>query len=136
MRSIRHAYDVYDVYYQQQGVLPMKKIKRFDTKKIMFDLYHECMHVFRFFKLYKPWKVFSTWKIGLKRSKILAAGAALSKNLFLFNPPLRSALLLVRQLSGPLTSLGILSIPSKDTFDIHDFISAQSEGMSSIKCIL
>lgn len=60
---------------------------------------------------------------------MLAAGAALTKNLFLFNAPLRNALFVVRELSGPLTSLGMLSIPCKDTFDIHDFIIAQSKGM-------
>ena len=60
---------------------------------------------------------------------MLAAGASLTKNLFLFNAPLRNALFVVRELSGPLTSLGMLSIPCKDTFDIHDFITAQCEGM-------
>ena len=67
---------------------------------------------------------------------MLAAGAALTKNLFLFNPPLRNALLVVRQLSGPLSSLGMLSVPSKATYDIHDFITAQSEGMPSIQFTL
>lgn len=86
-------------------------------------------YVYRFFKLYKPWKVFSVWKTGLKRGKMIAAGAALTKNLFLFNTPLRNALFVVRELSGPLTSLGMLSIPYKDTFDIHDFITAQAKGM-------
>lgn len=91
-------------------------------------LFYWC-YVHRFFKLYKPWKVFSVWKKGLKRGKMLAAGAALTKNLFLFNPPLRNALFLVRQLSVPVLSLGMLSLPDKETFDIQDFITAQSEGM-------
>lgn len=60
---------------------------------------------------------------------MIAAGTALTKNLFLFNTPLRNALFIVRELSGPLTSLGMLSIPCKDTFDIHDFITAQAKGM-------
>lgn len=56
------------------------------------------------------------------------AGASLDKSLFLFNPPLRNALLAVRQLSGPLSTMGMLSLPPRETFDIEDFIKAQSAG--------
>ena len=105
-------------------ILTYSKFLILDTAIILFYL----CHVYRFFKLYKPCKVFSVWKKGLKRGKMLAAGAALTKNLFLFNPPLRNALFLVRQLSVPVLSLGMLSLPDKETFDIQDFITAQSEG--------
>jgi uncharacterized protein YjfI (DUF2170 family) len=68
------------------------------------------------------------WKRGLRGGKMQIAGAALDKSLFLFNPPLRNALLAVRQLSVPLSSMGMLSLPAKETFDMEDFIKAQSAG--------
>lgn len=57
------------------------------------------------------------------------ARTALDKNLFLFNPPLRNALLTVRQLSVPLSTTGMLSLPPGEIFDIEDFIQAQNKGM-------
>lgn len=75
------------------------------------------------------------WKRGLRGGKMQLAGAALDKSLFLFNPPLRNALLTVRQLSAPLSSLGMLSLPPRETFDVDDFIKAQNEGECAvIKC--
>ena len=60
------------------------------------------------------------------------AGSALDKNLFLFNPPLRNALLTVRELSVPLSTTGMLSLPAGEIFDIEDFIKAQSKGTSCV----
>ena len=90
-------------------------------------LFHRISSI-RFFKLYKRWKAFSVWKRGLRGGKMQVAGAALDKNLFLFNPPLRNALLTVRQLSAPLSTMGMLSLPPGEIFDMEDFIQAQSEG--------
>jgi hypothetical protein len=92
-----------------------------------FLLFHMISNI-RFFKLYKRWKAFSVWKRGLRGGKMLLAGAALDKNLFLFNPPLRNALLTVRQLSAPLSTMGMLSLPKGEIFDMDDFVHAQSEG--------
>ena len=88
-------------------------------------LFHRISSI-RFFRLYKRWKAFSVWKRGLRNGKMKLAGSALDTNLFLFNPPLRRALLKVRELSAPMASLGLLSLPVGKTFDLDDFVKEQA----------
>ena len=88
-------------------------------------LFHRISSI-RFFRLYKRWKAFSVWKRGLRNGKMKLAGSALDTNLFLFNPPLRRALLKVRELSAPMASLGLLSLPTGKTFDLDDFVKEQA----------
>ena len=47
-------------------------------------------------------------------------------NLFVFNPPLRKALLSVRQMTIPLANMGMLSLPKGESFNIDDFVRAQA----------
>lgn len=49
----------------------------------------------RFFKLYRRWKAFIVWKTGLRGGKRALASGKLQTDLFLFNAPLRNALLTV-----------------------------------------
>jgi hypothetical protein len=46
-------------------------------------------------------------------------------NLFLFNQPLRKALLQVRTMTIPLANMGMLSLPAGVTFDMDDFVRVQ-----------
>ncbi|RYH31858.1 hypothetical protein EON65_01740 [archaeon] len=54
------------------------------------------------------------------------ASKSVETNLFLFNPPLRKALLAVRNMTYPLASMGMLSLPKNQIFDLEDFVKAQA----------
>ena len=61
------------------------------------------------------------------------ASTQLDTNLFLFNPPLRHALLVVRQLSTSLSTTGMLSLPPGETFNLDDFIRAQANVQDELR---
>lgn len=50
----------------------------------------------------------------------------IESGLFLFNPPLRKALLTVRNMTYPLASTGMLALPKNEIFDLEDFVRAQA----------
>eukprot|EP00599_Poterioochromonas_sp_BG-1_P017876 CAMPEP_0173166600 /NCGR_PEP_ID=MMETSP1105-20130129/22117_1 /TAXON_ID=2985 /ORGANISM="Ochromonas sp., Strain BG-1" /LENGTH=3828 /DNA_ID=CAMNT_0014087887 /DNA_START=639 /DNA_END=12125 /DNA_ORIENTATION=- len=50
----------------------------------------------------------------------------IENNLFTFNPPLRKALIIVREMTIPLANMGMLSLPKGQIFDLDDFIRAQA----------
>lgn len=83
----------------------------------------------RFFQLYKRWKAFTVWRRGLRKSKLASAASKLESTLFLFNPPLRNAMLAVRHASTPLANLGMLSLtqPVGEIFSLEAFVLAQAK---------
>jgi dynein heavy chain len=89
----------------------------------------------QFFKLYKRWKNFTVWRRGLRIGKLNSATEDLESNLFLFNPPLRRALLQVRSDSQPLAKMGLLSIslPPGEVFNIDKFLTTQGSIHSDIR---
>ena len=54
------------------------------------------------------------------------AAQNIESNLFVFNPPLRRALIQVREMTIPLANTGMLSLPKGQIFDLDDFIRAQA----------
>jgi dynein heavy chain len=54
------------------------------------------------------------------------AAVNIESTLFVFNPPLRRAMINVREMTIPLTNTGMLSLPKGQIFDLDDFIRAQA----------
>lgn len=80
-----------------------------------------------FFRVYKRWKAFTVWKKDIRYGKMASAAERVEATLFVFNPPLRKALLNVRTMTMPLTKMGMLALPEKDTFDfLENFVRAQA----------
>lgn len=90
-----------------------------------YVLYHKISAI-RFFKLYKRWKAFIVWKRGLQGGKVSHALTQLESNFFQCNPPLRTALLKIRDLSMGLSEIGILSLPKGEAYILEDFIDKQA----------
>jgi len=80
----------------------------------------------QFFAVYKRWKAFKVWKSGLRGGKMEIASNALQNSLFVLSAPLRTALLKIRATSMPMASLGILSMPPGEVFDVDNFVKAQT----------
>jgi dynein heavy chain len=50
----------------------------------------------------------------------------INSNLFIFNVPLRNALMSVRSMTISLSNMGMLSLPKTQTFDLDDFVRVQA----------
>lgn len=90
-----------------------------------FSLFHRISKI-QFFRLYKRWKSFTTWKSVITGGKRGYAAEKLQSELFLFNAPLRKALLNVRHLTLPLSTLGLISIPPGEVFNVDEFAKVQA----------
>eukprot|EP01039_Chlorochromonas_danica_P005727 gene5727-6311_t len=90
-----------------------------------YRLFHKIANI-NFFRKYKRWKAFTVWRKNLRQGKMTLASESVEANLFLFSPPLRKALLAVRNMTYPLVSLGMLSLPKNQIFDLEDFVRAQA----------
>eukprot|EP01038_Epipyxis_sp_PR26KG_P006339 gene6339-8727_t len=90
-----------------------------------FRLFHKIANI-QFFKVYKRWKAFTVWHKGLRYRKMSLASNLIESNLFLFNKPLRIAMLNVRKMTLPLSNIGMLSLPKGETFDLDHFIRVQA----------
>ena len=87
-------------------------------------LFNKIIHI-RFFALYKRWKAFTVWRRGLSGGKMDHARERLSSSMFCLCAPLREALLTVRRTSMPMASLGMLSLPAGEIFDVDAFVKTQ-----------
>lgn len=87
-------------------------------------LFNKIIHI-RFFTLYRRWKAFTVWRRGLSGGKMGHAKEKLSNSLFCLCAPLREALLTVRRTSMPMASLGMLSLPAGEIFDVESFETTQ-----------
>ena len=87
-------------------------------------LFNKIIHI-RFFTLYRRWKAFTVWRRGLSGGKMGHAKERLSNSLFCLCAPLREALLTVRRTSMPMASLGMLSLPVGEIFDVESFETTQ-----------
>ena len=100
-----------------------------------YKLFHRISSI-RFFKLYKRWKSFFTWKKGIRRDKITSARESILSSLFLFNPSLRNALLAVRKISAGLSSTGMLNLKNGEIFRLEEFMIVQKEVHESLRASL
>lgn len=66
------------------------------------------------------------WRKGLRYGKMEKSSQKVENTLFIFNPPLRKALLHVRTMTMPLAQTGMLSLPKGETFNLDDFVRAQA----------
>eukprot|EP01034_Spumella_vulgaris_P027167 gene27167-33850_t len=90
-----------------------------------YKLFHRIAGI-NFFKVYKRWKAFTVWRKGLRYGKMQIAAKHIETNLFLFNHPLRKALLQVRVMTIPLSNMGMISLPKGETFNLEDFVRVQA----------
>eukprot|EP01041_Mallomonas_annulata_P001585 gene1585-3062_t len=96
-----------------------------------FRLFHRISRI-RFFRQYRCWKSFTAWKRGLRLGKVRLASQHLAADLFLFNPPLRAALLSVRQMCAELGTQSLLHLGG-EVNRLEDFIKAQNAVHVSMK---
>lgn len=90
-----------------------------------FRLFHKIIDI-NFFRVYRYWKSFTVWRKGLRYGKMENSSNKVENTLFIFNPPLRKALLHVRTMTMPLAQTGMLSLPKGETFNLEDFLHAQA----------
>ena len=80
----------------------------------------------QFFRVYRTWKVFYVWRKSLNVKKFISASSKLQTRLFLFNPPLRRALLSVRQSTQVLSTLGMVSLQVQgEVHTVEKFLQSQ-----------
>jgi dynein heavy chain len=83
------------------------------------------MRQINFFKSYRMWKTFSVWKKNIKNASLASAREALVKNLFIFIPSLRDALMTIKSLCVSVTNLRLIDVASKETLKLDSFIKSQ-----------
>jgi dynein heavy chain len=89
-----------------------------------FHLFGQISRI-RFFRQYRLWKTFSTWKRGLRFGKIAESRKLISSSLFIFVPPLRDALLKLRSLCLSIGDEGMLDIKDSETYVLEEFVHMQ-----------
>eukprot|EP01035_Chromulina_nebulosa_P017367 gene17367-22915_t len=95
-----------------------------------YALYHKIANI-KFFKLYKLWKQFSVLKNYIRSKKRTDASESLKEKLFIFSPPLRSALLKVKRLSLKLAEdhqiISLERAIQSNVFNLDEFILIQQQ---------
>ena len=91
-----------------------------------FSLFYQ-MRSLPFFAKYRKWKTFCVWKKNVTSGKMANHGADITRELFLFNPSLRVALMKVRELCVEVSNMRLLSIKPGTTYALHEFIEAQHD---------
>jgi dynein heavy chain len=91
-----------------------------------FRLYNMIRQI-PFFKKYRVWKSFMELKRIVRSKKTNAASDALTKELFLFSPALRVALLKIKSLCYDVGALRLIDVDPEDTYELLPFSQKQED---------
>lgn len=107
------------------------KLSQFERE---FILFHKLKKI-QFFRLYRIWKSYSTWKKNVRRGKMALSVKSLNEKLFIFNRSLCSAMLSAKSLTLDLrANSSVISLEPNDTiFTLEEFLNIQSQCYDNIQ---
>jgi dynein heavy chain len=89
-----------------------------------------------FFSKYRIWKSFVEWKKTVRFDKLNLSKEGLQKDLFLFTPALRDALLKLLQLCYDVQDLRLVSVDRERTYTLTDFVHEQQASQDNMAMAL
>jgi len=85
------------------------------------------METLPFIRLYRRWRTFTAWKLGVARRKKAASHAKLSQRLFHNEPALRRALARLHRLCAAVSSWDLFHADTRRTYTLSEFSRNQAE---------
>ncbi|KAI9002652.1 dynein heavy chain and region D6 of dynein motor-domain-containing protein [Gaertneriomyces semiglobifer] len=110
-------------YFDNQGQGDFTELNRWLKE---YKLFHELGHI-PFFRRYRVWKTFTSWRRTILRRKIRAAKRHLSDGLFAVHPILRQSLWEIRSLCVVVMEKWRFIKVEDQTYELGEFVKVQRE---------